>query len=205
MNELDFFQKYAFFTTREYALKLGVSIESASRRLNRYLRQSKMKQITRGIWANHHHPYFSIYSAIPLLLDGEYGYLSFLSALHRHEIISQIPTTIQIATTGRSRKLKSTLGEFHFFQLNPKMMTDGIDLFEGNTQYNIASPEKALLDTIYISTKKGHRFKRLPELDLGKIKIKRFKALLTLYPQIAQKLIWDRYLEMKTHARANTR
>ena len=32
--------------------------------------------------------------------------------------------------------------------------------------YLIASPEKALLDLLYLSSRKGNRFESLPELDL---------------------------------------
>ena len=47
------------------------------------------------------HPYFHPLSCVPYLLGKEQGYVSFLTALHLHCVISQIPKTIQIATTGR--------------------------------------------------------------------------------------------------------
>lgn len=155
----------AFFTTRQYALANNLLFPSASRTLNRLAENGTIRRVTKGVWANPKHPYFNPLGCVPLLLRTEQGYVSFLTALHRHGAISQIPPNIQVATTGRGRKLKTPIGTFEFIQLNPGLMTEGIDWSEGKAQYRIASAEKALLDTVYVSTRKGRRFASLPELD----------------------------------------
>jgi hypothetical protein len=61
--------------------------------------------------------------------------------------------------------------------VKPEMMRGGVDWSEGKCPYRIASPEKALLDTLYISTRKGKRFAQLPELDFD-FKTKKLHALI---------------------------
>lgn len=197
MTEFEFLGKNIFFTTRSYALFLNKEIASASRKLKARAKSGEIIQVTRGLWANHNHSGFTPYGAIPYLLDKEQGYLSFLSALHRHDMISQIPTSIQIATTGRGRILKSSIGEFRFFQIKPEIMVEGIELFEGTVTYNMASPEKALLDTFYLATKKGSRFKKLPEIEFETFKEKKFLQWLNLYPVIARKQMLERYQKLR--------
>lgn len=193
MTELDFLSKNCFFTTRTYALSLGKDIPSASKKLKARARSGDIILVTRGLWANQSHPSFTPYGAIPYLLDNEQGYLSFLSALHRHDIISQIPSSIQIATTGRGRVLKSPIGEFRFFQIKPELMQEGIEQFEGGVIYNMASPERALLDTFYLATKRGNRFKKLPEIELDSINKKNFLKLLKTYPLRSRSTILKRF------------
>jgi len=200
MTELEFLSRHVFFTTRTYAFFLNKSISVATRKLKHRTRVGEMIQVTRGVWGNKYHHDFTPYGVIPYLLGNEEGYLSFLSAMHRHDMISQIPSSIQVATTGRARILKSPIGEFHFFQIKPELMSEraGIQVFNGPVTYNIASPEKALLDTFYLSTKKGRRFKKLPEIELhsSSFNKKKFLKWLNFYPIVAQRQIWERYQQL---------
>jgi predicted transcriptional regulator of viral defense system len=197
MNELEFLQRKAFFTTREYALYLGKQIASASRTLSAYARAGSLVQVTRGVWANKSHKEFSPYGAIPYLLANEHGYVSFLSALHRHGLISQIPTAIQVATTGRGRILKSPIGEFQFFKMKPQLFRVGVEAFAGKLNYNIATPEKALLDTFYLSTKRGNRFRKLPEIELDGLQSKLFLKWLKAYPLKSQQKILESFRQRR--------
>jgi len=158
--------EFVVFTTRQYANYSDTTVSAASKYLKRLSYTSSIIQLTRGIWANPSHPYFSPLSCVPVLLGNDQGYVSFLTALHRHGILSQIPSTIQIATTGHSRRLKTPVGVYEFFQLKPKLFRIGVIWNESHVSYRIATAEKALLDTFYIATRKSRRFLRLPELEL---------------------------------------
>lgn len=166
-SEIEFILNNPIFTTRIYANEMNSSISSASRILNKKNKKNEIMRITSGVWAIPKHSRFNYYSVTPFLLDNETGYISFLTALHLHGILSQIPASIQIATTGHSRKLKTAIGVYEFFQMKPSLMRDGIE-WQDNQNYRIASPEKAFFDTLYISARKGKRFYSLPELDLNK-------------------------------------
>ena len=150
------------FTTREYANYNGISMPAASRRLTRMFGKKLLTRVTKGIWANASHPHFHPLACVPYLLGKEQGYVSFLTALHLHGLISQIPKTTQIATTGRGRTLESPVGRYEFFQIKPELMKQGAKWSETHLPYLVATAEKALIDTLYLSTRKNRRFARLP-------------------------------------------
>jgi len=164
---LDIFNNADFivFTTREYTNNRGISMPAASKFLQGMAEKKLLTRITKGVWANTSHPHFHPLASVPYLLGKEQGYVSFLTALHLHGLVSQIPKTIQVATTGRGRTLDSPVGLYEFFQIKPDLMRQGADWSETHLPYLIATPEKALIDVLYLSTRKGRRFSSLPELE----------------------------------------
>lgn len=117
---LDIFNNadFVIFTTSDYANYSSISMPAASKRLLRLAEKKLLTRITKGLWANTSHPYFHPLACVPYLLGKEQGYVSFLTALHLHGLVSQIPKTIQIATTGHARTLDSPVGKFEFLQIN---------------------------------------------------------------------------------------
>jgi len=178
MHPSTFLARQPVFTTRQFAVLCDRSVASGSHTLARMLKSGLIVRLTRGLWAQPDHPGFTPYAAIPYLLGNEQGYISFLSAMHRHGLLSQIPGGIQAATTGHTRRLHTAFGLFEFMHLKPEMMTAGVVASESTSGYPIATAEKALLDTLYIATRRGRRFARLPELDLENIVPERFYSLL---------------------------
>lgn len=158
--------EFVIFTTRDYAVAANQSLSAASRQLGRYAKQKAITRVTKGIWANIDHPYFTPLACTPYLLGKEQGYISFLTALHLHGILSQIPNRYHIATTGHTRSLRTPIGHFDLIRLKPELMRAGIIWSKTKLPYQIATPEKAFLDTLYISTRKQKRFAALPELEL---------------------------------------
>lgn len=190
--KLDLFgsPELAVFTTREFALRAGISVAAASKQLARLRRDNRsLVKLTRGVWANTANPQFSALACVPVLLGSEQGYVSFLSALHMHGAISQIPASVQVATTGHTRKLRTSVATFEFLQLKPEMFAQGVRWSDTPRPFRVATVEKALLDTLYISTRRNRRFARLPELylkDAG-FSERRYRALMKdveLPPQI---------------------
>ena len=102
---LDLFNSADFiiFTTRDYANYSSITVPAASKRLLRLADKKLLTRVTKGLWANTGHPWFHPLACVPYLLGKEQGYVSFLSALHLHGLVSQIPKTMQIATTGHAR------------------------------------------------------------------------------------------------------
>lgn len=165
---LDVFNNKDFivFTTRDYANYANLSVSAASKKLARLKENKLLTRVTKGVWANTSSPYFHPISCVPCLLGKERGYVSFLTALHFHGLMSQIPKTIQIATTGHSRTLDSTVAHYEFIQVKPELMQQGITWTETQLPYSLATAEKALIDVLYIATRKNRRFISLPELTL---------------------------------------
>lgn len=159
--------EFVVFTTRDFANANQLSLSAASNRLRRLVDEKFLTRITRGVWANEGHPHFQPLACVPYLLGKEQGYVSFLTALHLHNVISQIPGAIQVATTGRPRVINSPVGRFEFLRIKPELMRGGVEWSATHQPYLIATGEKALFDVLYISTRKNRRFGKLPELDLN--------------------------------------
>lgn len=166
LHKYKILQSSPIFTTRDFAIQSKISTSSAARLLKRITPEKEVIRLTRGLWMygkeNEVHPF----SITPYLLGNEHGYISLLSALHIHGILSQIPTRTQVVTTAHSRIVKTKLGVFEFFQMKPEMMIEGVEWSNTKLPFRMATPEKALLDVFYLSTRKGKRFVSLPELDL---------------------------------------
>jgi hypothetical protein len=133
-----------------------------------------------------------------VLLGSEQGYVSFLSALHIHGALAQIPAHVQVATTGHARRLRTPVATFELLQIKPEMMLHGVKWSDSPLPYRIATVEKALLDTFYISTRRKRRFVKLPELQLRDAAFNRSRYLtllaqIKLPPQIekAMQRRWD--------------
>ena len=180
--------EFVVFTTRDFAAANRSSIAAASKRLERIAMSGFLTRIARGIWANTGHPHFHPLACVPHLLGNEQGCVSFLTALHLHGIVSQIPATIQVATTGHTRRLESPVGTYEFLKLKPALLLDGVDWSDTRQPYLIATSEKALLDVFYQSTRKNRRFSSLPELDLtdSGFRVREFERLLRDLPYPAR-------------------
>jgi len=171
---------FAAFTTREFATDAEVAIATATRQLGAAADRGALVRITRGVWANPKHPDFHPLVCVPKILGGEQGYVSFLTALHLHGVISQIPRTIQVATTGHARRLDTAVGTYELFQLAPKLMRDGVEWSQTRAPYRLASAEKALVDTLYVARHRGARFRSLPEVELRGLSRRRALQLAAL-------------------------
>jgi predicted transcriptional regulator of viral defense system len=189
--------EFVVFTTRDFATAGNLTLSAASKRLERLVKERFLTRVTRGIWANEGHPHFQPLACVPYLLGKEQGYVSYLTALHMHGIISQIPRSIQVATTGRARVLDSPVGRFEFLKMKPELMRNGVEWSETRQPYLIATKEKALLDVLYISTRKNRRFAKLPELDLvdSGFDRRKFERMLreSLYPVRIRSAIQTRW------------
>lgn len=148
-------------TTREAAAALRVSTSSASRALRTLEQRGLARRIRHGLWT------IADRTADPRLLASEItrphpAYVSFASALAAHTVIDQIPREIALASTGRAKRVRTSLGTFVVHRVPPRLF-GGYDL-EGGVA--IATPEKALFDFVYVSQASGRTRQRLPELDL---------------------------------------
>ena len=187
---LDIFNSVDFiiFTTRDYVNYTNLSVSAASKKLSRLKDQKLLTRITKGVWANTGHPYFHPVSCVPYLLNKERGYVSFLTALHFHGLLAQIPKTIQVATTGHSRTLDSPVARYEFIQLKPELMQQGVTWSEVHKPYLLASSEKSMIDVLYIATRKKRRFASLPELTLDPVVFskRKFRQLFKQLPLSAR-------------------
>jgi hypothetical protein len=105
------------------------------------------------------------------------SYVSFESALSYYNIINQVPYELTMARAGKSRKIQFAGKDVSFRRLRK-------DLYGGfvvNDKIKIATPEKALLDLIYLSIR-GQNSINFDGLDLSVIKNEKVKKLLSSFP-----------------------
>jgi hypothetical protein len=58
------------------------------------------------------------------------------------------------------------VGTFSYHRITPDLFA-GFDWYGGRQDFLLATPEKALVDSFYLSSRKGRRFRFFPEIDLG--------------------------------------
>ena len=154
------------FTTAQVARLSGVSLSNASRDLSGLATQGLITRIRRGLWAVTDHPDFSPYAVAPyLFVEPKRGYVSLLTAMNLHGMVEQIPHRIHIMTTSQRPPLKSPVATYEFHQLQQALF-GGFSPYGEIGSFEMASPEKALFDTIYLSARRGRRFSHLPEIHL---------------------------------------
>ena len=153
----------AVFTTREVVLISGKSASTVVQSLNRLARQGLLFKIYRGVWAEPDSKPVSSFEVIPHLFPGQRVYVSFITALHLHGIVEQIPQVITLASLSHTRTLRTQAGNFAVHRIAPAMF-DGFDWYKKEGGFLIAEPEKALIDSLYLSSRKKKQFGHFPEL-----------------------------------------
>ena len=154
------------FSTSAVAERAGVSLPNASGALSALERQGMVTRIRRGLWAVPAHPDFSPYAVVPhLFTDARAGYVSLLSALSLHGMIEQIPRVVQVVTTSQRPVLRTPVGTYAFHRIEEALF-GGFTAYRRMGSFDIAVPEKAVFDTLYLSARKGRRFVSLPEVEL---------------------------------------
>lgn len=151
-------------TTNDVALALGMERSAATQTLKRLAAEGLLKKIRHGLWATD--------PALDPLVLPEYltapmpSYVSFQSALYLRGMVSQVPEVIYVASLARARRVKTTLGAFSIHRLAPTFFGGYETLEESGVR--LATPEKALLDTLYLGPTRSRMFAHLPEIGIPK-------------------------------------
>ena len=111
--------------------------------ISRLLQSGELVQIARGVYSLSRELVNIEKIATQLYYP---SYVSFESALAKYGIINQGPMGLTLATTRHSRKSLYAGIECNYSQLKPELYF-GFELVDG---VYIASPEKALLDELYL-------------------------------------------------------
>lgn len=151
------------FTSHELVTISGKSASTIAQSLKRLAQQGLLTKIYRGVWAEAAPRPLSPFEVIPHLFPRQRVYVSFISALHLHGIVEQIPQVITLASTSHSNTIRTKAGVFSVHQIAPAFF-NGFDWYKGDGSFLIAEPEKALIDSLYLSSRKKKQFGHFPEL-----------------------------------------
>jgi predicted transcriptional regulator of viral defense system len=176
-NALEKLQEYKkdFYTIRDLQNIYNVPITSLRVQLSRWCKQGIFIRLSKGIYT----PYNAEIKVDKVANQIYYpSYLSFESALSYYGILSQIPYTLTFATQKKSKKLVLKDTQIEYTQLTKR-------LFFGYVLENgiyLATPEKALMDMIYVVSK-GSRTLTVEELYLNNIDKEKFKEISLKFPK----------------------
>lgn len=142
----------ALVTSSEVQTRWQVSPGTAAYRLRALEGAGLIRRLRRGLWALK--PGIDPFVVAPYLTAPFPAYVSLWSALSRHDMIEQIPRQISVASLDRARRIETTVGTFQVHHLAPEVFGG----FEGSeTAGYLATPEKALFDTVYVRAAAGTR------------------------------------------------
>ena len=148
-------------TTADAAAVLGLSSTATSHMLKRLARSTLVTPVRRGVWALTEQP---DRLALAEYVTAPYpAYLSLQTALYQHGMIEQIPSMIYVVSLARSARVDTTLGTYSVHHVQPAFF-DGFEVLDSGIK--LASPEKALVDFLYLSPTRGRLFASLPELEV---------------------------------------
>jgi len=155
------------FTTYELAAISGKSLSTTTQALNFLQRQGLISKIYRGIWIEVNSERLSPYTVIPFLFPRQRAYVSFISALHLYGIVEQIPQVITLASTVHTKTIHTRIVTFSVHRIAPSFF-DGFVWYKKTGSFLIAEPEKALVDSLYLSARRKKQFSYFPELYFPK-------------------------------------
>ena len=149
-------------STREAATRWQTDRVTAGRRLRAIGEAGLARHLRRGLWALD--PDIEPFALAHFLTAPFPAYVSLWSALARHGLIEQIPRQISVASLDRSRRIETSVGTYLVHHLAGEVFGG----FEGAEKSGyLATPEKALFDTIYVRAAAGGRA-YFPELSIPK-------------------------------------
>lgn len=100
------------------------------------------------------------------------SYISLESALNFYGILPQFPYTVTSVTTQKSKRYEINGKEYEFTKLSKKIYSDFVKI----DNFLISTPEKALIDLIYLASK-GLRKIDFSDLDMSIINWEVFNKL----------------------------
>ena len=146
----------------DVAARLGVSTGYASKILSRLQRHQAATRLAGGTWA--------ITDPVDRLRIPEslvapaLSYISLQTALFHHGMITQIPEVTYAVSTARTQRIATPLGVVSIHHIGPEFFSGYAPYGPGSIQ--MATPEKALLDVLYLGPARSRLFANLPEVEL---------------------------------------
>ncbi|MBX3130810.1 MAG: hypothetical protein KF718_29090 [Polyangiaceae bacterium] len=149
------------FHTNDAAALWRIRRDHASQLLGRLAASGHVVRLARGRYAL---PTLAPFALPRALSSPSPSYVSFHSALYHHGLIEQVPFVIYAATLAPTRRVETPLGVVSFHQLSPGFF--GGYEYDARSTGDVATPEKALVDYLYLAPTKSKLFRALPELEL---------------------------------------
>lgn len=179
------------FTLQDVVGIFQIEKTHASHLMTRLTHSGSFIKVKRGLWA---WPNTDPLTLTSFLSSPFPSYISLQSALFYHGIIEQVPAYFYVVTLGRKQKCSTPFGTFSMHHINVNFFT-GFETHY-NPFYQIATPEKAMLDYLYMSRIEPSLFGTLPEIDISALKIVEMKKMINLIDHLGTKSYLDAKLDL---------
>lgn len=177
----------AIIQTDDYAPKYKLSIRSVHAALKRQEKRGLVERVSNKIYINKLAKGFSQRDLLHVLRPD--SYISLESALAEYGVTSQIPRVLTCVSPRYVRNIKSRTVHITFRTLKKDLHWGYLPKKTRYSVYNLAEPEKALLDWIYF-----RRAENLPldtdEFVLSELDRTRLLEYAKLYPVLVEKEIF---------------
>lgn len=180
------------FDTGDAAAILGVDAAHASTVLARLAVARHLVRLRRGVWAfrDRVDPL-----ALPEYLTSPFpSYVSLQSALYLHGMVEQVPAMTYAVSLARTRRFTTPLGTVSIHHVDPRFFFGFEDA--GSSGGRLATPEKALVDFLYLAPARSRLFRALPELELpARFSVRRAGAIVARINSARRRAMVSRALE----------
>ena len=166
--------KKPYFTVADLERVLGLKKKTLYVTLNRLTKSGVLTRLKKNVYM-----VFTGGVDVEKIANEIYypSYLSFEKALSEYGILSQIPFTLTFATLRPSKKLIISNTEIEYSHIKKSLFFG----YETRNEKNIALPEKALLDELYLMSR-GLRNINIEELDLRNINKEKLEEFAIKFP-----------------------
>lgn len=183
MKQIKFLQKLkelgkSYYTVGEIQAVLGQSRPTTKVVINRFIKAGILERLGRDVYVPALGGYNLEEIAIALYAP---CYISFESALSKYGILSQLPHTLTLATSRRSKKIRLGGREVEYRRLKEELFFG----YQFLDKIALAEPEKALLDQLYF-VYLGRATINLEDLDFSKLSRRKFLKFALAFPKVVQ-------------------
>lgn len=175
--------------TSDVSAYLNIDIKHANKLLSRIANAHQLVHLKHGTWV---FPDVEPLT-LPCLLSSPFpAYISLQTALYYHGMISQVPNVIYAVSLARTRLYKTSIANISIHHIQPSFFF-GFEEMNHNALLKMATPEKALIDTLYLSQTKTRLFHTLPEIELPKrFKLSTANNIIDKIPSVRRKTLVKR-------------
>jgi hypothetical protein len=186
----------------DVAAALNVGESHAAVMLARLGRHGHVARLKRGLWVQP--GAIESLALVPHLTAPFPAYVSAHSALYYHGMISQVPESIYCVSPARTHTYRTPLGTFSVHHIASAFFLD-YDA-AGEEPVCMATPEKALVDFLYLRPARSRLFAALPELDLpARFRISHARRLISRIPGRARRQMVRKTFESLVQSRTGRR
>jgi hypothetical protein len=188
-------RKTAIFNAHQLASELKIPLSTVRKALSRQQHRGLVENVANNIFVNRLALDFSGHELINLLRPE--SYLSLESVLRNSGISTQSPRDLTCVTSGEPGKFRTPTLSIRFRHVAPHLFWGFHPKRTRYGRYNLAEPEKALLDWIYLLRQEGSLVPT-DELDLAPLDLAKLLQYSEKFPNPVRQQVLELVATWKT-------